>query len=125
MGQILNQLEEEKLHRVNLQALNHQLESKIHDLSAKNQKQEEGLRLLTNKNTINHESAQLETKSLSKLPPSSCRQLSTIGHYLDGIYLIANPDSNNIESVYCTFGTSSNTNEYYTFFIFIIINSHF
>ncbi len=42
-----------------------------------------------------------------RLPPSSCRQLSTIGHYLDGIYLVANPDTSKIETVYCEFGSST------------------
>jgi len=45
--------------------------------------------------------------SSPRLPPSSCRQLSTIGHYLDGIYLVANPDTNKIETVYCDFGSST------------------
>ena len=45
--------------------------------------------------------------SSPRLPPSSCRQLSTIGHNLDGIYLVANPDTNKIETVYCDFGSST------------------
>jgi len=48
-----------------------------------------------------------ESGSSPRLPPSSCRQLSTIGHYLDGIYLVANVDSNKIETVYCDFGSST------------------
>ena len=48
-----------------------------------------------------------ESGSSPRLPPSSCRQLSTIGHYLDGIYLVANADSNKIETVYCDFGSST------------------
>jgi len=46
-------------------------------------------------------------ESSPRLPPSSCRQLSTIGHYLDGIYLVANADTSKIESVYCEFGSST------------------
>ena len=46
-------------------------------------------------------------ESSPRSPPSSCRQLSTIGHYLDGIYLVANPDTNKIETVYCDFGSST------------------
>lgn len=43
------------------------------------------------------------------LPPASCRQLSIIGHYLDGFYLVANPNTNKIETVYCDFaGSTSN-----------------
>ena len=49
----------------------------------------------------------LSNGSSPRLPPSSCRQLSTIGHYLDGIYLVANPDTNKIETVYCDFGSST------------------
>jgi len=49
----------------------------------------------------------LSDESSPRLPPSSCRQLSTIGHYLDGIYLVANSDTNKIETVYCDFGSST------------------
>ena len=51
-----------------------------------------------------------ESGSSPRLPPSSCRQLSTIGHYLDGIYLVANPDTNKIETVYCDFESSTRKN---------------
>jgi len=40
--------------------------------------------------------------------PSSCRELSLIGHSLDGLYLVQNQDTNKIETVYCDFGTLSN-----------------
>lgn len=39
--------------------------------------------------------------------PSSCRDLSILGHSLDGLYLVQNVDTNKIESVLCNFGTSS------------------
>jgi len=55
-----------------------------------------------------------KSDSSPRLPPSSCRQLSTIGHYLDGIYLVANSDTNKIETVYCEFG-SSTCNMHYLF----------
>jgi len=48
-----------------------------------------------------------KSDSSPRIPPSSCRQLFTIGHYLDGIYLVANPDTNKIETVYCEFGSST------------------
>jgi len=44
---------------------------------------------------------------LPRTPPSSCRQLSIIGHFLNGIYLVANPDTNKIETVFCDFGSSA------------------
>lgn len=40
--------------------------------------------------------------------PSSCRELSLIGHYLDGLYLVWNQATRKIETVYCGFGTSGN-----------------
>ena len=48
-----------------------------------------------------------------RLPPTSCRQLAFIGHRLNGIYLIANPDTNKIETVYCDFG--ANRKRYFLF----------
>jgi len=53
-----------------------------------------------------------KSDSPPRIPPSSCRQLSTIGHYLDGIYLVANPDTNKIETVYCEFGSSTCNTHY-------------
>lgn len=38
--------------------------------------------------------------------PASCEDLSRIGHILDGYYLVQNPDTNQIETFFCTFGTS-------------------
>ena len=39
--------------------------------------------------------------------PSSCRELSLIGHILDGLYLVQNPDTKQVETVFCTFGITS------------------
>jgi len=100
-------------------------EAKVGTLMAQSAKQEEDIRLLTNQNSANiiQPNNQYEKKSMKivvdenenharedsspRLPPSSCRQLSTIGHYLDGIYLIANPDTNKIEAVYCDFASTT------------------
>ena len=41
------------------------------------------------------------------IAPSSCRGLSMIGHILDGLYLVQNSDTKKVETVFCTFGTSS------------------
>ncbi len=49
-----------------------------------------------------------------KLPPTSCRQLAFVGHHLNGIYLIANPDTNKVETVYCDF-TGTNRKIYLIF----------
>lgn len=112
MSHLLNQLKEEKVHRSNLQALNQDMKTKFHDLAVENQKQEEEIRRLKNSNKRIHEPAKMENQPRS--PPSSCRQLSTIGHHLNGIYLVANPDTNHVESVYCAFGTTSKLNYYNT-----------
>lgn len=44
--------------------------------------------------------------------PSSCRELSLIGHSLDGFYLVKNVDTNKIQTVYCEFGTSGKFSEH-------------
>lgn len=125
-----------------LVAENQKQEEKINFLVTRSTLQEEEIRILKNINTnraiiFNHQkTAQHETSnthqlkkdadprmpdplSSPRLPPSSCRQLSTIGHYLDGIYLITNPDTNKIETVFCDFGSS--TRNYTAMKIFVII----
>ena len=106
-----------EIHRNNLQVQNSKLELRI-------DQQDEQILIL--KNIINNDDLLKKSKSFQndatsdylrnaegnsiispRLPPSSCRQLSTIGHYLDGIYLVANPDTNKIETVYCEFGSST------------------
>ena len=112
-----------------LAAENQNQEEKIKVLMAKTALQEEQIRILKNTNinpaileqkSEKNESSnnnQLEkdvvdirmsnSPSSPRLPPSSCRQLSTIGHYLDGIYLISNPNTNKIEAVFCQFESST------------------
>jgi len=140
MSQLVNRLEEEKILREQLQARNFELETKIDKLASENLKQNgrfDSLRaefeakidqLITQssqqkeRTNFNHENSnpddtgldESEPNSLPKLPPSTCRQLSTIGHYLDGIYLVANADSNKIEAVYCDFESSTRT-KYFSF----------
>jgi len=96
----------------------------IHQLNTQSAKQEEEIRLLDLRkydNIAAFESSEnknarfasdengIKSDSLPRLPPSSCRQLSTIGHYLDGIYMVANRDTNKIEAVYCEFESSTRT----------------
>lgn len=52
--------------------------------------------------------------------PSSCRELSIAGHSFDGLYLVQNPDSRKIETVFCDFGTSGKLIKYkkYNTYIF-------
>jgi len=149
LNQLVNQLEEEKLLRSNLQSLNTEMENKLHQLAVENVKQNELLEakidLLVAKNVQQDEEihqlkskfahmiqskSSLEEEDKNKksshdkknrvindvqddgdlsprLPPSSCRQLSAVGHYLDGIYLVANSDTNKIETVFCEFGSST------------------
>jgi len=101
----------------------------IHQLKTQSAKQEEEIRLLNlkiaafetsenkNANFVPNENG-IKSDSLPRLPPSSCRQLSTIGHYLDGIYMVANPDTNKIEAVYCEFGSSTRTKHNFNTFTF-------
>jgi len=134
MDQLTIRLEEEIELRKNLQALNSELmmqidqlvtenveqnkrfdrlesefAAKIDSLMAQRSQKEEDIWYLRNKpqtfQTKNKPA--IESASSPRLPPSSCRQLSTIGHYLEGIYLVANPDTNKIETVYCEFGSST------------------
>jgi len=97
-------------------------EAQIHLLMAQNAQQEKDI-LQLNKKRFEENTKNIVPKSHAKnedvfnnvasdessprLPPSSCRQLSTIGHYLDGIYLVANADTSKIETVYCDFGSST------------------
>lgn len=41
--------------------------------------------------------------SKASTPPSSCQELSMLDHYLDGLYLVKNEETNKIESVFCQF----------------------
>jgi len=127
MDQLIIQLDEEKTLRSNIQAMNEELSiesqkqgAKIEFLMAKNIEQEEEILLLKTKiindsnnnlkQQIFQQSKKMNDKSSPRLPPSSCRQLSTIGHYLDGIYLVANQDTNKIETVYCDFESTTRKN---------------
>ena len=133
MDQLTVRLEEEIELRKNLQTLNSELVMQIDQLVNENMEQnqrlerlesefqakidllrteqDEEIRLLKNKPFIKKNSMPIESDSSPRLPPSSCRQLSTIGHYLDGIYLVANPDTKKIEAIYCEFGSSSRMNK--------------
>ncbi len=116
-------------------------EAKIDLITAQNIKQEEEMRQLKLKikngvsaninqpKSMNEQKNRMANKndatnllissddSSPRLPPSSCRELSTIGHYLDGIYLIANPETNKIETVYCDFGSSTRMKSQLTYFL--------
>jgi len=133
MDQLLTQLEEDKLFRANMQTANEQLKNTVKELVAKNEKQEEKIDLLLVQTAQHKEEIRIlqdqidiikpksadhqfdradvlhkTTNAMARsAPPSSCRQLSTIGHYLDGLYLVANPDTNKIETVYCDFASST------------------
>jgi len=126
LDKLNNRLEEEIEMRKNLQALNsilvienmehkqrlERLESefkaKIDSLTARRTQQEDDIRLLKNKpSSIEKNSMPIGSDTSPRLPPSSCRQLSTIGHYLDGIYLVANADTKKIEAIYCEFESST------------------
>ena len=133
LDQLAIQLEEEKTLRSAESAkqnerfdrLESEFEAKIRLLMDRNVKQEHEtgqLKSRINDETISTGSNALEKDiffnghnslktidSSTRIPPSSCRQLSTIGHYLDGIYLVANPDTNKIETIYCDFGSSTRT----------------
>jgi len=45
--------------------------------------------------------------STKEVAPSSCRELSMIAYILDGLYLVQNPDTKKVETVFCTFGITS------------------
>ena len=47
-----------------------------------------------------------DDSSSRAIAPSSCRELSLLGHSLGGLYLVKNVDTNKIETVLCNFGTS-------------------
>lgn len=60
-----------------------------------------------NINLINIKENTSGESSTRAIIPASCRELALIGHSLDGLYLVKNPDTRKIETVLCDFGTSS------------------
>jgi len=61
----------------------------------------------TKMNLINEQrSSNSDGSSTRAITPSSCRDLSLLGHSLDGLYLVQNVDTNKVETVLCNFGTS-------------------
>lgn len=133
MDHLITQLEEEKTLRRDLQALNLKLSTesqkqgaKIDFLMAQNIEQEKEINLLkkTRLNDLDNVLTLLKSQqsknmnndqSSPRLPPSSCQQLSTVGHYLSGIFLVANPNLKKIQTVYCEFGSTGITifNQYF------------
>ncbi len=61
-----------------------------------------------------------DDSSTRAVVPSSCRELSLIGHSLDGLYLVQNRETKKVETIYCNFGTPISRfhidieNEYYS-----------
>ncbi len=58
-------------------------------------------------NSIDRKAGPSDDSSTRAVLPSSCRDLSLIGHSLNGLYLVQNLDTKKIETVFCNFGTSS------------------
>ena len=52
--------------------------------------------------------------------PSSCTDLSLIGHSLNGLYLVQNTATSKIETIYCNFGTSGINS-----FVFVLFKTKF
>ena len=63
--------------------------------------------------SIYREENSIGQSSTRAIAPASCRELSLIGHSLDGLYLVRNPDTNKIETVLCDFGTTSKFDFFY------------
>lgn len=42
----------------------------------------------------------------SETPPSSCHELSVMGHQLDGLYAIKDKATKKVQAVYCRFDSS-------------------
>lgn len=59
---------------------------------------------LPSANTNKKESSSGDSSSPKLVIPASCRELSLIGHSLDGLYLVKNINTKKIETVYCDFG---------------------
>jgi len=57
--------------------------------------------------SLNRKEVFSDDSSTRAVVPSSCRDLSLIGHILDGLYLVQNVDTKKVETVFCDFGTSS------------------
>ncbi len=68
-------------------------------------------------NSIYSKKGSSDDSSTRAVLPSSCRDLSLIGHILDGLYLVQNLDTKKVETIFCDFGTSSKLIEYISVFI--------
>jgi len=65
------------------------------------------LRSTDKQSSLYHKDRPASDDSSTRAGPSSSRDLSLIGHVLDGLYLVQIPDTKKIKTVLCTFGTSS------------------
>ena len=93
-------------------------------LEAKNAEQDKEIAQLKNKMDSKQDiRRRVAGGSLTKpTAPSSCEDLATNGHSLQGFYLVKNPDTSQIQTVLCDFGTSGNFIKY-SLFIFLIWNT--
>jgi len=73
--------------------------------------------------SIYREENSIGQSSTRAIAPASCGELSLIGHSLDGLYLVRNPDTNKIETVLCDFGTTSKFDLFYLIYFRKIIVS--
>lgn len=55
---------------------------------------------------VNKKEKHSDDSSTRATVPSSCRELSLIGHSLDGVYLVKNVDTNKLQAAYYDFGSS-------------------
>ena len=77
-------------------------------LEAKNAEQDKEITQLKNKMDSKQDiHLPVSRGSLTKpTAPSSCKDLATNGHSFQGLYLVKNRDTSQIQTVLCDFGTS-------------------
>ena len=93
---------------------NLQNDVRIGFLEAKNAEQDREIAELKNKlNSKQDIRLPIPGDSLNKpTVPSSCKDLATSGHSFQGLYLVKNPDTSQIQTVLCGFEASGNFIKY-------------
>jgi len=102
---------------VKIAFLEKECSTKMGLLEAKNAEQDKEITQLKNKMDSKQDiHLPVSRGSLTKpTAPSSCKDLATNGHSFQGLYLVKNRDTSQIQTVLCNFGTSG------TFFLIQLI----
>ncbi len=101
IDELINKLEIERLSRENLENKRQALIERISKLESAHSRPSAQL-YSTSSNIVEEDGY----STLRNIPPASCLDLQRLGHYLDGIYMVANKETTKIEAYFCDFGTT-------------------